>query len=359
MDALYALKARHPGARPTSTGAKRVSKLPSIRIIDGIFSRPLFEWEAGQFTSKQDTRIADDLTDQHMAAVSWFHNQNFPIPLLEDELQADYLYEMGLQAQQAGVIKEAWGGLHVALDHYLRLENRSKIADCFYSLGRVYGVKNDLRLANALFQQAVYLTHTLGIASKEAWALTYLGMSSGDLGLTPLAREAYDEAKRIFKNTDPSQAEKVAKLINALPAEPASKVQPLPASVDDQKLKEAAHETHWAAGASTWEQLAKAFIHSQIQQPNPDFQGLNERLQPLPPAERHGAWIRVAQEFWKNHPDLAVGCYVEALANDPDPNSVAWGWLSGQYNPKLKVLEASQPHSVNTVEKLKKRYGII
>jgi HEAT repeat protein len=236
--ALNALKLRHPYeySMPASADAIPTSAQPSISILDNILNNPLLEWRDGQFVSMIDPSVARDLNEKHRAAKAWFRGQNFFIPLgMGEEFVAEYLYRMGLQARQAGIVQEAWGGLHEALEKYLALNNQQKIAGCCHSLGLVYGLKNDLWLANALFRQAAYLFKACETEDDEAWALTYLGKSSSDLGQKSIACEAYEMAQRIFQRTDPAQADKVAKLFAELSAEistvaqsASSSVKPLP-----------------------------------------------------------------------------------------------------------------------------------
>jgi len=497
-EALQAINAFQTNEGEVATGEQPIiaETMPQSKpALDEILSAPLLKWDNGQFICAADSSIATNLNDEHHAALSWFQSQNFYVPdTMGDEFAAEYLFDMGLQAQQAGVLQEAWGGLHAALGKYLTLGNLQKVTDCYYSLGQIYGVKQDLRLANVLFRQAVYCTHSDNRLEKEAWALTYLGIISSDLGQNSLAREALEKAHMLFQQTDPAQVEKVAKILAALPAESGKPVQadslstitpanlaaineaisklslrprelellhpekadaieflktqsteavePMLAalrtasdaayatllyllgethtqvalralekalshtntsvryeaiiairSYPDEALRKGLtseaiqsaaedpdedvrkvvreisdrlgnpiltmSERHWAEGAATWENLSKAFIRSQIMLSDPDFKGLSERLKPFIAGERHGAWIRVAQELERSNPTLAIGCYVEALVNDPDPNSIAWQWLSGVYNPRLRVLEPSQPHTKETIAELNNHYGIL
>lgn len=120
---------------------------------------------------------------------------------------------------------------------------------------------------------------------------------------------------------------------------------------------EVAAEPPWFAGASGWEELATTFIRLEIEKPNPDYRGLAQRLEKSSAAERHGAWIRVAQEV-KNKTN-AIRCYLEALYNNPDPHSVAWDWLSGEYDKDMNILTPDGPKTRETVAKLRRQYGPI
>jgi hypothetical protein len=56
---------------------------------------------------------------------------------------------------------------------------------------------------------------------------------------------------------------------------------------------------------------------------------------------------------------VAVRCYLEALYHDPDPHSIAWGWLNGQYDKDRNLLASGSPRTRATVEKLRDQYGAI
>jgi len=86
----------------------------------------------------------------------------------------------------------------------------------------------------------------------------------------------------------------------------------------------------WYAGAAGWEPLAKAFVARELTKPDPDYRSLAAHLAAYSSSERHAAWIDVAQEA-----PTRMGrtrAYLEALHNDPDPTSVAWGWLDGDFD---------------------------
>ncbi len=126
---------------------------------------------------------------------------------------------------------------------------------------------------------------------------------------------------------------------------------------EDILQPEVVAEPSWFAGASGWEELATSFIYLEIEKPNPDYRGLAQRLERSSAAERHGAWIRVAQEV-KNKTD-AIRCYLEALHNNPDPHSVAWDWLSGEYDKDMSILPPDGQKTRETVAKLRRQYGSI
>lgn len=116
-------------------------------------------------------------------------------------------------------------------------------------------------------------------------------------------------------------------------------------------------DSPWFTGANTWEQLVKAFIRLELSKPSSDYQGFTQRIQNFSAAERHGAWIRVAQEV-ESKTDT-IRCYLEALHNDPDPGSVAWGWLNGQYDKSINALPPGSSKTLEVVDKLRCQYGPI
>ena len=52
----------------------------------------------------------------------------------------------------------------------------------------------------------------------------------------------------------------------------------------------------------------------------------------------------------------SMRCYLEALYNDPDPNSVAWDWINGKNDKEINIMTASDPKSLETVKNLRKKY---
>jgi HEAT repeat protein len=112
-----------------------------------------------------------------------------------------------------------------------------------------------------------------------------------------------------------------------------AEAEPFPPGIISQP--EVAAEATWSAGANGWEELATAFVRLEIEKPHPDYKGLAQALEKFSAAERHGAWIRVAQEV-KDKTD-AMRCYLEALYNDPHPHSIAWDWLSGEYDKDMDI----------------------
>jgi hypothetical protein len=116
----------------------------------------------------------------------------------------------------------------------------------------------------------------------------------------------------------------------------------------------------WYAGAAGWEPLAKAFVARELTKPDPDYRSLAAHLAAYSSAERHAAWIDVAQEA-----PTRMGrtrAYVEALHNDPDPTSVAWGWLDGDFDLMGRVehvIGSADARTLATVETQRERLGSI
>jgi hypothetical protein len=116
----------------------------------------------------------------------------------------------------------------------------------------------------------------------------------------------------------------------------------------------------WHEGATGWDQIAVAFARTELVKSEPDYRSLDERIRLLPAEERHAVWITVAEE--------AASCmartraYVEALHNDPDPASVAWGWLDGDFDMLDKVQHVvgpNDPRTAATIEAIRARLGSI
>jgi HEAT repeat protein len=123
------------------------------------------------------------------------------------------------------------------------------------------------------------------------------------------------------------------------------------------KLGCTVQEVPWFTGTNTWQELVTAFIRLESEKPSPDYRELAQRLEKFSAPERHGAWIHVAEKL-ENKTDT-IRCYLEALHNDPDPSSIAWDWLSGQYDEEMGVLPPDSPRTRRAVEKLRREYGPI
>ncbi|MGA2512629.1 MAG: HEAT repeat domain-containing protein [Candidatus Limnocylindrales bacterium] len=121
-----------------------------------------------------------------------------------------------------------------------------------------------------------------------------------------------------------------------------------------------APDAPWYAVAAGWEPLARAFIWRELDKPDPDFRSLVDQLAAYSPAERHAVWIGIGQEAPSRMGRTRA--YLEALHNDPDPTSVAWGWLDGDYDLMGRVEHVIGPnddHTAETVEVLRQRLGSI
>jgi hypothetical protein len=119
-------------------------------------------------------------------------------------------------------------------------------------------------------------------------------------------------------------------------------------------------EPAWYEGVSGWQPISRTFIERELGKPNPDYRSLADRLAGYSVAERHAGWIGVAQSAPLRM--ARTRAYVEALHNDPDPTSVAWGWLDGDFDLMERVehvLRPDDPHTPETVEALRDRLGSI
>ena len=116
----------------------------------------------------------------------------------------------------------------------------------------------------------------------------------------------------------------------------------------------------WHQGAEGWQPLSQAFIDRELGKPDPDYRSLADKLAPYSPAERHAGWIGIAQ--FAPSRMARTRAYIEALHNDPDPTSVAWSWLDGDFDLMERVEHVLSPddeHTPTTVEALRKRVGSI
>ena len=121
-----------------------------------------------------------------------------------------------------------------------------------------------------------------------------------------------------------------------------------------------APDAPWYAVAAGWEPLARAFIWRELDKPDPDFRSLADQLAAYSAAERHAVWIGIGQEAPSRM--CRTRAYLEALHDDPDPTSVAWGWLDGDYDLMGRVEHVVGPddaHTLDTVEALRNRLGSI
>ena len=119
-------------------------------------------------------------------------------------------------------------------------------------------------------------------------------------------------------------------------------------------------EPAWYEGVSGWQPLSRVFIDRELGKPEPNFRSLADRLAPYSAAERHAGWIGVAQSAPSRMGRTRA--YVEALYNDPNPTSVAWSWLDGDFDLMERVEHVFSPddaHIPATVEAVRNRVGSI
>jgi hypothetical protein len=84
----------------------------------------------------------------------------------------------------------------------------------------------------------------------------------------------------------------------------------------------------WARNAEGWEAIAAAFVASEFPKDKPDYAGLSKLLKDLPAADRNKAWTKVGEALKaKGDKRAASQCFVEAVFNDPDSASPAWGQI--------------------------------
>jgi hypothetical protein len=122
------------------------------------------------------------------------------------------------------------------------------------------------------------------------------------------------------------------------------------------KLNVHTAELPWYKGAETWQEIADTFIQLEMPKENADYKGLGKMLQEFSAEERHGAWTYIAGKLDIFDKIKSMRCYIEALYHDPDPNSVAWGWLNGQYDTEMNILPSNSPRTRETVENMRQKY---
>ncbi len=112
----------------------------------------------------------------------------------------------------------------------------------------------------------------------------------------------------------------------------------------------------WFYGANTWEELANAFIRLEMQKQSPDYQGLAKKPGKFSGAEKHAVWVRVAGRLDTIDKLSSMRCYLEALYNDPDPDSIAWNWINGTNDQEMNIMEGGSRKTLESVEKLREKY---
>jgi len=90
------------------------------------------------------------LSDRNQA-ISWYHKKNFPLQDHLTDLGADWFYTMSCSAENDAVWKEAWSGFHFALEGYLHLNKKNKIADTCWHIGRSHSALGQYDLASLFF----------------------------------------------------------------------------------------------------------------------------------------------------------------------------------------------------------------
>jgi len=166
---------------------------------------PVFQWSGNDFGGpKQDW--VDQVREENRSAISWFDAQGFaPIPTFAgEEGAAEYCFDMASQAQNSGNTQEAWAGFHQALRRFARLQNRKMLGLTCFSLGKVYGVRQNWEMARLMFLQSAYLANETGREEGYAWALFYLGDTSDKLGDKDLAVQFISEALPVFQKASPN-----------------------------------------------------------------------------------------------------------------------------------------------------------
>ena len=180
------------------------------------FNSPVFKYSGGEYIGTNQEWVKK-IKQESRDAIAWFNAQNFvPIPALGLKIEAEYCFDMALQAQNAGIIKEAWVGFHQALQRYCRLNDSKMIARSCFNLGKVYGVNKNWELAMLMFLHSVYITKKLGDQKGFAWSVFYLGDVMSNLGDKVTAKRFLTEALPVFQQVLPDDVAGVETCIRRL-----------------------------------------------------------------------------------------------------------------------------------------------
>lgn len=168
------------------------------------FNSPVFEWSNSEYVGANQEWVRK-INQESRNAIAWFNAQKFvPIPTWGGlSVEAEYLYSMAIQAQNAGIVQEAWAGFYQALQRYCRLNDNKKIGLTCFNLGKVYGIRKNWELAMLMFLQSVYITKKLGDQKGFAWSVFYLGDVMGNLGDKATAKLFLTEVLSVFREVLP------------------------------------------------------------------------------------------------------------------------------------------------------------
>ncbi|MDR2720222.1 MAG: ankyrin repeat domain-containing protein, partial [Nitrososphaerota archaeon] len=127
---------------------------PNVSVKNGLslesFNFSVFEYSGSEYIGANQEWVRK-INQESSNAITWFNAQKFvPIPTWGGlQVEAQYCYDMAIQAQNTGNVQEAWAGFHQALQRYCRLyySSSSKMVglSCF-NLGKVYGVNKNWEL---------------------------------------------------------------------------------------------------------------------------------------------------------------------------------------------------------------------
>jgi len=200
-----------------TTTLNKNEPLNSVLSLES-FNSPVFEWSGSGYTGKNQ-EWARKIQHESNDAIAWFTAQNFaPIPTWGGlKVEAEYCFNMAAQAQDAGIIQEAWAGFYQALIRYCRLNDSKNISLTCFNLGKVYGVRQNWELAMLMFLHSVYLTMKLGDQKGYAWSVFYLSDAVDNLGDSATAKLFLaKEALPVFQRVLPENVADVESCIRRL-----------------------------------------------------------------------------------------------------------------------------------------------
>jgi tetratricopeptide (TPR) repeat protein len=201
-----------------STRARAMLTNKDVSLSD-LFVRSAFRWAGDTFYSGYSGDLVNwQLKEENEEAISWFRQQDFvPIPTsMGDKGAAEYCFSMASQAQNSGILQEAWAGFHLALRYFLGLHDEKMIGLTCFRLGQVYGARENWDMAQLMFFQSAYLAREAGDRKGFGWSLFYLGDTYDRLGDRAFARGFVSDALAILVEEAPERVPEVEEALRRL-----------------------------------------------------------------------------------------------------------------------------------------------
>jgi len=87
-------------------------------------------------------------------------------------------------------------------------------------------------------------------------------------------------------------------------------------------------DARWHVGATTWKEVAEAFINFELEKTRPDYASLRDKTNTFRSEEKHGVWRWVGDALRKKGNTTAASqCYVEAMAGDSSSDFGTWRFI--------------------------------